>query len=136
MTKKCRTCSQEKSLTSFGKHKDRKLGLADSCKACRNEKAILDRHGLTKSEKEAMLIAQSYRCAICDCHQSEIKHILSVDHCHKTGKIRGLLCPECNLGIGKFQDNVKFLKAAAQYLAKHKQVDFSQLLDYNKEEEK
>jgi hypothetical protein len=136
MTKKCKTCGEEKALPLFGKHKDRKLGLADSCKICRNEKAILDRHGLTKPQKEAMLIAQDYRCAICGCHQSEINHILAVDHCHKTGKIRGLLCPECNLGIGKFEDNPEYLKSAVEYLKKHKQIDFSQLLKYNKEEEK
>lgn len=136
MTKKCKTCGEEKALSLFGKHKGRKLGLADSCKTCRNEKAVLERHGLTKSEKEAMLIAQNYQCAICGCHESEINHILAVDHCHKTGKIRGLLCPECNLAIGKFQDSVEVLQSAADYLAKHKLVDFSQLLKYNGKEEK
>lgn len=118
-TKICKTCGLEKSLPSFGKHKDRKLGLTDSCKQCRNEKAILDRHGLTKSQKEAMLIAQNSQCAICACYQSEINHILVVDHCHKTGKIRGLLCPECNLGIGKFKDNILNLESAIKYLTKH-----------------
>jgi hypothetical protein len=41
---------------------------------------------------------------------------LSIDHCHKTGKIRGLLCKDCNIGLGHFKDNIKLLQKAEEYL--------------------
>lgn len=71
----------------------------------------------------AMLESQNGVCAICK--QPERILIkgkllrLSVDHCHKTGKIRGLLCSHCNHAIGKFEDNIVSLKAAIDYLENH-----------------
>jgi hypothetical protein len=41
---------------------------------------------------------------------------LAIDHCHKTGKIRGLLCKNCNQGLGQFKDNIDLLLSAAKYL--------------------
>lgn len=60
------------------------------------------------------------KCAICNLHQAELSLTLAVDHCHKTGKIRGLLCVNCNQGIGKFKDSVFLLEAAIKYLQKSK----------------
>lgn len=56
------------------------------------------------------------KCRICGTHQSELKAALCVDHCHKTGKVRGLLCHECNTGIGKFKDDKDLLIRAIEYL--------------------
>lgn len=47
---------------------------------------------------------------------------LAIDHDHKTGIIRGLLCQQCNMGLGKFKDNVEFLKNAATYLESYKEA--------------
>ena len=49
--------------------------------------------------------------------ESVIKYKLAVDHCHKTGKIRGLLCGGCNTSIGSFEDNPELLKNAIKYLS-------------------
>ena len=59
---------------------------------------------------------QKGKCAICGIHQLKLKRALSIDHCHKTGKVRGLLCSKCNTGIGMLQDNTEFLKNAIDYL--------------------
>lgn len=78
--------------------------------------------GITFSEYEVMLRQQNYVCAICKKEESfelrGTKHSLAIDHCHKTGKIRGLLCRNCNQGLGLFHDNVEFLSQAIYYLNK------------------
>lgn len=61
-------------------------------------------------------IEQGGRCAICGRHQSEIKRSLFIDHCHKTGLVRGLLCHKCNLLLGHSNDNPEILMNAIKYL--------------------
>lgn len=63
-----------------------------------------------------MLDKQSGLCAICEQHFSNFKRRLAVDHNHHTGKLRGLLCASCNSGLGKLQDDRRFLEAAIIYL--------------------
>lgn len=65
---------------------------------------------------EAMLILQSGRCEICTAEFTETPH---VDHSHVTGRVRGLLCDSCNLGLGKFQDDPALLRLAAAYLERY-----------------
>ena len=74
-------------------------------------KFIRNRYGLTAEAYEAMLKKQGSRCAICkgDCR-------LYVDHCHSTGAVRGLLCQNCNSGLGTFKDNIDLLEEAISYL--------------------
>jgi len=64
----------------------------------------------------AMLAAQGGVCKICNRPPRDKKKRLHVDHCHKTGKIRGLLCLHCNVMIGKAEDDPKRLERAAAYL--------------------
>jgi hypothetical protein len=66
--------------------------------------------------RERLYKAQNGCCAICNRPESTDK-ALSLDHCHKTGEIRGLLCQGCNLGLGWFRDSPETLKAASEYLA-------------------
>jgi hypothetical protein len=66
--------------------------------------------------RERLAAKQQERCAICSKAAPENGKQLGLDHCHKTGKIRGLLCDTCNLGLGYFRDNPGLLRAAAQYL--------------------
>lgn len=69
-------------------------------------------YGITKQQYDDMLIAQDGNCAICTLPMTQ-PH---VDHNHKTGVVRGLLCFKCNTALGKFQDNVANLKRAITYL--------------------
>ena len=77
---------------------------------------ILIKYGLTKEDYEKMLEDQKFSCKICKRHMLELDRRLAVDHCHETGKIRGLLCRNCNLGLGFFQDDVSRLNTAIAYL--------------------
>ena len=72
-------------------------------------------YGLTKEAYELMRKEQKNRCKICNTKFFKTPH---VDHCHKSGKIRGLLCFYCNNGLGIFKDNPMFLLEAARYLIK------------------
>ncbi len=69
-----------------------------------------------------MMEEQNNLCAICNepeksiCYQSKKTFFLSVDHCHKTGKIRKLLCNKCNVGLGSFKDDANILLSAIEYL--------------------
>ncbi len=72
--------------------------------------------GIKIDDYNKMLKEQNFSCKICLTHQSELKKQLSVDHCHKTGMIRGLLCNLCNTGLGKFKDDVEVMINAVNYL--------------------
>lgn len=72
------------------------------------------KYNITTEEYDKMLAEQDYRCAICK-GSLEMDRI---DHCHKTGKVRGILCNDCNLGLGLFRDNKDYLKSAIEYLGK------------------
>lgn len=83
----------------------------------RNRKQQISIYGLTFEQYDAMLLEQNGACAICgkvEKHSS--KGVLSIDHDHKSGKIRGLLCDTCNRGLGHFYDNVSLLHNAIKYL--------------------
>jgi hypothetical protein len=71
-------------------------------------------YGITAEQYDAMLLKQDNKCAIC--LQEDKGKRLAVDHCHKTGRIRGLLCGNCNLALGLLQDNPDLLNKAAAYL--------------------
>lgn len=76
--------------------------------------------GIALSDFNDMMAMQQGRCAICGFSDLSDKNLFPlVDHCHKTGKVRGLLCMNCNQGLGKFKDSVEALMTAAAYLAKH-----------------
>lgn len=73
-------------------------------------------YGLTPAEREAMLAAQQYRCAICLSEDPNTKKGWHVDHCHDTGRVRGLLCRRCNVGLGHFKDDTALLEKVVQYI--------------------
>jgi hypothetical protein len=70
-------------------------------------------YGLTPNQIEVRIIEQNGQCAICKNLFIKTPH---VDHNHKTGKVRGLLCGQCNTGIGHLQDSPKICFLAAEYL--------------------
>lgn len=79
-------------------------------------------YGITYEQYQDLLIKQNGCCAICKKKESRINpkskdvQQLSVDHCHKTGKIRGLLCSRCNLLLGRIDDDILLLEAFIDYL--------------------
>lgn len=75
---------------------------------------------LTPEQYDAILSEQGGVCSICKTPPKG-KH-LAVDHCHTTGEIRGLLCNDCNIGLGYFQDNPDYLLAAITYLTHYKNM--------------
>lgn len=71
--------------------------------------------GISADEFDVILVAQGRCCAICGV-RPEREASLHVDHCHETGRIRGIVCLNCNQGIGKFNDDPELLERAAAYL--------------------
>lgn len=129
--KTCSSCKETKPLTEFYKSNTRYY--QRECKVCnklrkgawhKTEAGKLSsantklkaRFGIDLTTYKTMLENQSGRCLICECEVSYMGHKLAVDHCHTTGKIRGLLCKACNLGLGNFKDNPNLLEKAIKYL--------------------
>jgi hypothetical protein len=82
------------------------------------EQHLVRLYGITQAQYDAMATAQNYECASCHAPAAGEKHgVLGVDHCHKTGKVRGLLCSKCNMIIGQANDDVELIKRWAAYLA-------------------
>jgi hypothetical protein len=87
------------------------------CKSVRRNTELKKRYGITSDDYLLMLESQNNVCAICRGPQTNTRtNYFDVDHCHKTGKVRGLLCTNCNHGIGKFQDDKKLMLHAYNYL--------------------
>jgi hypothetical protein len=103
----------------------------------------LKRLGLTIEQYEAMLMEQGFACAVCGSESSGYKRngrqgakrrleqgwpstaqegdfTWSVDHCHQTGKVRGVLCARCNSALGMVGDNISVLEGLIDYLKKHR----------------
>ena len=73
------------------------------------------KYGITESEYQGMILSQLGLCAIC---RDPFTRRIHVDHCHKSKLVRGLLCHNCNLGIGNFKDSIDRLVSAISYLSK------------------
>jgi len=133
MALSCSKCFEEKDESLFPKDKRIKRGLRPQCKACYaivNKKNIQIR-GWTDQDKEIrynrqyglkiggyaeMLEAQDYKCAVCGKTEQDNKKRLAVDHCHKTGKVRKLLCHHCNCALGMVDDSEEILISLLSYL--------------------
>lgn len=129
--RRCMRCKKLRRLKSFYITCRKTLQRRTECSACANKRVqkwkrahkhstrihrITYKHGLAKAEYLEMLRAQNSRCLICRKSMKKNQKRLAVDHDHKTGMVRGLLCLLCNWGLGSFRDNPKFLRAAAAYL--------------------
>ena len=115
----CTICKIEKSQSEFSSNRRCKGGLLHQCKSCvyskykryRRDWEIQKDFGITISEYENKYKSQPY-CLVC----KKDNIVLHLDHCHKTKKLRGFLCMNCNRGLGHFQDDPKILKEAIIYL--------------------
>jgi len=133
--KVCTKCGEEKSLSEYS-HKratGRKPGLQPRCKSCAKEDTkqwtILNKetqrdrylqrtYGITENEYNAIILHQNNSCLLCNKEFSSVwgPDAPVVDHCHKHGHVRGILCNECNRGLGYFKDNPIALRKAAKYI--------------------
>lgn len=79
----------------------------------------LKKYDLTPEEYDRILESQKCMCAICGIDESKLKRRLFVDHDHATGKVRGLLCSNCNFVLGYAKDSKATLRNAIDYLIRH-----------------
>ncbi len=114
----CYTCGQSKEKSEFPVAKDKRNGIRTCCKACTRDQARilhnLRNYNLTQVRLEELLVEQNNACKICLRSFDKIRRV--VDHDHKTGLVRGLLCNSCNTGLGKFADDPTSLQRASEYL--------------------
>lgn len=82
------------------------------------------RYSMTLEDREALLASQGGRCAMSFCRreirfkEGSMADGAHIDHCHKTGRVRGVLCAKCNMSLGFYKDDPERLRAAAAYLEK------------------
>jgi Recombination endonuclease VII len=132
--KKCTRCGISKRLDAFCIDRPRRDGRYARCKECVN-KAMRERYretgprayqkrpymqtregklrakyGITLADYEKLLKRQGHACAIC--RKPAVHKLLQVDHCHSTGRVRGLLCSRCNLALAALGDTIKAIKRA------------------------
>jgi hypothetical protein len=90
------------------------------CKTCHVHGWRSRMYGVDVEKYAQMMEDQGEACAICDAPFTP-ENLAHIDHCHDSGKVRGLLCNNCNNGIGRFKDDVARLRAAISYLESHQQ---------------
>lgn len=124
--KLCPPCGEWKPEHDFSKNSKSSDGLNGRCRRCHASAQKKAKYGIDLGEFEALLEAQGGQCAICPATARADGVRLSIDHDHaccpgtlSCGKcIRGLLCPDCNRGLGLFRDNIQSLLRAAEYLGR------------------
>jgi hypothetical protein len=124
--KRCPDCGETKPLEEFPRNKNGKDGRHTYCKPCHNARGretiqrlhgnsrhyhLKKRYGIGADEFDELVRQQGDVCAICGRENPE-----HVDHDHGTGAVRGILCFNCNGGLGQFRDSTDALLAAAEYL--------------------
>jgi hypothetical protein len=136
----CRVCGEAKSTEEYYRHPKTRDGYFGSCKDCERDRSrnaqrekreqdsdyarnahLKSLYGITIADYMDMLTIQDGCCAICASIEARAQGgNFNVDHDHETGKIRALLCDNCNRGIGVFKDNPNYLIAAAHYILSYK----------------
>ena len=143
MDRKCTFCGEldKNKLTKSKSHPSGVRPICNSCKWQRyykNRKIVRDpekvkiyrerhakksksrylmcKYGISLDEYNILLEQQDGKCAICGIHESKVDRNLSVDHNHETGKVRGLLCINCNSALGMFKDDYQIILKAVKYL--------------------
>lgn len=120
----CRECNEIKDIENFSPNqfgKNNRIIRRPVCKGCYKKKKKINR-----KDKKIFLetnpkpeIGQNFNCPICDkTFIREYSNDVVLDHCHKTGTIRGWVCNSCNTSIGKFNDDIKILTRAIDWIKK------------------
>ena len=133
LTVHCKACRNKANREYLNKNPGLKKKINDRYKKYRkeyysrpeNKAKLRDNHlqsqfGLTHDDYEKILAEQNGVCWICKEHRvAKNKEYMAIDHCHSSGKIRGILCNWCNKALGAFRDDIDLLKNAIEYLEKH-----------------
>lgn len=125
MDKECKLCGEVKPVSEFTTNKRYKDGYYKHCKVCHytlygRNKHLKDTYGVTNEEYTQLLQNQDYKCLVCNKKHEETPHKrLAVDHSHVTGKVRGLLCMNCNVALGNAKDSIAVLRNLISYLEKY-----------------
>ncbi|MGW7549049.1 endonuclease VII domain-containing protein [Streptomyces sp. NPDC054770] len=113
--KRCPQCEVVKPHSEWERNKTSSDGWASYCRACRAERNRVSyfkrKYGLTEAERDALIASQRGVC--CICLSAPAAH---VDHCHETGRVRGVLCFSCNAALGQFKDQPEVIRRAAAYV--------------------
>lgn len=132
--KTCRVCNYTQDNSRFPQNLSYKDGLATICKSCSAQQAKLRRESNPSHYKalkfKAPIETIQYLLSrqVCDIcgepekqkdHRTKQVRRLAIDHDHMTGKVRGILCSDCNTGLGKYRDNIQLLGKAIEYLKQH-----------------
>lgn len=114
--KQCRSCGVGKPLSEFHTRGDTGKK-QNSCKSCYYDKQVFRKYGITLEDYDRMYQEQNGVCKICSLPQISPRNTrLCIDHDHRNGKVRGLLCSDCNRGIGLLKDDPRILDKASEYL--------------------
>ena len=138
--KECTKCHEWKFLSEFVDDPRTTSGKTGRCKSCiytsnnlryhtdpvfkakatqqRKKSMLKVRYGITEQDVTNLKLLQDYKCAVC---LEDISNRFHIDHDHVTGKVRGLLCHLCNVGLGSFRDTTEFLESAIAYLRKYRE---------------
>lgn len=93
----------------------------ESLRLRKRDKDLKNTYGIDIKQYNNILKAQGDACGICEAKKNNNKRTkyFDVDHCHESGQVRGLLCTNCNMGLGKFNHDIKWLIAAIKYLVRN-----------------
>ena len=115
----CPACQQAVAHADFSRNARSSSGFGSTCRACKRRSSAeaywRRQYGMSRSEVDTLRRAQSDRCAICGDPGPE-----HLDHDHSSGKVRSLLCQRCNFGLGLYRDDPRLLRAAAEYVERHR----------------
>ena len=113
----CRVCTAAASKAWRKRQPDYEKNRYANSRVETRERHLVRKYGVSLVDYERMLADQDSRCAICHCEPSSQSHgVFHVDHCHKTGAVRGLLCRGCNHVLGHLKDDRNSLERAITYL--------------------
>jgi hypothetical protein len=122
--KECKVCRESKDDSLFRVSNKKTGNRRTECRECERSKSRANSfkytRGITYEERDAVLIEQGLVCKACGKDTPGSKKGWHVDHCHRSGKIRGVLCANCNVALGQVNDSIKHLKQLIRYLEDNK----------------
>jgi predicted methyltransferase len=124
MNEKARIKNKNPNSLAKARERQRKWAASNPEKAfITMQNARLAKYGIDLAKRSEMSINQDHKCKICGKPEDLQTKKMAVDHCHETGKVRGLLCDPCNRGLGLFYDNPETLLKAANYILNFQEIE-------------